>query len=535
VYRPRLVRRRSFVPRFLPIALAIFASACDAEVRTLSWEFVFADETLAARALVVEGRILEGGCTSSSVRYAAESTRTMGPVAPPRLEPGRYGFEGNARDASCVVFASGCQELDVPQAEGALVTITLSDTTPRAACDAELCTMGSCAGALDGGASRDAGPPLDAGRDAGCSNDAGCGPSSPVDRLIVGGSFACAITTEGALHCWGNNNSGQLGNGPAEVGMHASDPIRVELESDWTLAGVGHEHVCAARGDLYCWGDNMDGQLATDDLSDRSRPTIAMAPAETWVAIDGATLGDSTALLSDDGTIYAIGQNDYGQLGLGDTTTPRRTPVAMSGTWRTVSYGHHSACAIRTDGALLCWGRGNVGQLGIGTLGASTIRSSPVQVGTRTDWTAVDVGDGHACGVRAGELYCWGNNLDGQLGIGSTTSNDAPARVGADATWSQVSLGLAHSCAIRTDGSLWCWGANDLGQLGLGSTGADQTTPARVGTESDWEHVGAGEGFTCGLRAGRRVACFGANEFGELGQGDTTMRDAPVEVVIPRL
>lgn len=581
----------------------------------IGWEIAFADPTLGARAERVEGRILEGGCTSSSVRYAAEAARGETPPMPPRLEAGRYGFEGRARDASCVEFAIGCVDVEVPAANGTTVVVTLAASTERALCPAAMCSSGSCSG-LDAGApdapASDAGP-LDAprddvpGRDAGCTLDADCGecmtctlgvcaPSAggescgagaglcragaccsgcwdgvacevgdmaaacgaggaacaicsgatpvcgagacaagrSIATLALGNECACAIADDGALFCWGANLSGQLGQGTSGAGTELDVPTRVGALSTWSTLGIGDSHVCASAGAaLSCWGDNMDGQIGFADLANRTMPALVASATGPWTSIDGAAVGDHTCTLGPTGTIECMGQNDYGQLGLGDNVD-HPTLGAWTGAWRSLAAGHHFTCGVQSDGTLWCTGRNNLGQLGLGTAAVGTNTNVPTRVGAETTWTRVAAGDEHACALRgAGELWCWGQGADGQLGRGSAAASSAPVRAGTDADWTDLALGRAHTCGIR-GGALYCWGANASGQLGLGTSGvADVTAPMRVGAASDWESVYAGGDFTCGMRAASAVYCWGSNTSGQLGLGDAAMRTSPTAVTLP--
>jgi alpha-tubulin suppressor-like RCC1 family protein len=193
------------------------------------------------------------------------------------------------------------------------------------------------------------------------------------------------------------------------------------------------------------------------------------------------------------GSLWCWGYNDFGQLGLGDWTshtTP--TQVGTSIDWSTIILGGYHSCGIKDDGSALCWGYNGYGQLGLGDSGDGTERDTPTQVGTGADWSALTLGTYHSCGIKNdGSALCWGYNEYGQLGLsdsGDGTERDTPTQVGTDANWSAIALGAVHSCGPKSDGSLWCWGYNEFGQLGLGDsgTGTDRSTPTQVGTGTDW-------------------------------------------------
>lgn len=535
---------RSFSSAMLGVLFVGTALACGPAPRNLRWEFAFGDPALSERARVVVGRIRAGGCDSGTVVYEDEAGRGEAPSMPPVLAPGRHGFEGLARDADCTVFARGCVELDVPRDEGEVVVVNLLTTTESSACSAAMCSAGRCGAmdagldggsfdggidaAFDGGALDGGEVGLDAGRDAGTDAPTDAGVPRVVTGYVVGTAFTCA-TSGGALHCWGGNLAGQLGLGTAGAGTSRSLPTRVGTASTWSSLGAGDEHICGTLGtDLFCWGDNMDGQIGTGDMLDRSTPTRAGAVVGPFDAIDGATVGDHTCVLRPSGALECIGQNDYGQLGLGDNVT-HLAFGAWTGTYRGLSVGHHFTCAVRSDGALLCTGRNNVGQLGLGVPGDVNV---PTPVGTGLDWVGLGAGDTHVCGLRGtGELWCWGQGTSGRLGTGMAANVNAPARIGTGTDWTAVSGGGAHTCGLRGTGELWCWGANDEGQLGIDTAGAAVTAPMRIGTASDWSSVRAGGSFTCGQR-GSDLYCWGSNAEGELGLGDTAPRSTPTLVRI---
>lgn len=178
---------------------------------------------------------------------------------------------------------------------------------------------------------------------------------------------------------------------------------------------------------------------------------------------------------------------------------------------------------------LWSWGNNEFGKLGLGN---NTNYSSPKQVGSLTGWLQVSAG-GYQGAVTAvkqdGTLWSWGYNQNGQLGLGNRTRYSSPKQVGALTIWLQTSAGEYHTAAVTTAGTLWTWGRNANGQLGLGNT-TNYSSPVQVGSLTNWLAVSCGGHSTCATKTDGTLWAWGKNDYGQLGQGNTTYRSSPVQI-----
>ena len=301
-------------------------------------------------------------------------------------------------------------------------------------------------------------------------------------------SHTLAIKTDGTLWSWGNNGWGQLASGGL---TSRSSPVQVGVLTGWSSVFAGPTQASFAiktNGTLWAWGGNQNGQLGLGDRTHRSSP-VQIGALTTWSSI--APLWYATVALKTDGTLWAWGENDYGQLGQGNITK-YSSPVQIGAltTWSSLFQSSFLSCfAIKTDGTLWSWGLNNYGQLG---LGDTTSRSSPVQVGALTTWSSIAASWYSIVALKTdGTLWSWGYNDYGQLGLGDTTSRSSPVQVGALTSWSKIAGGHRHCVAIKTDGTLWAWGDNRFGPLGQGNT-TSRSAPVQVGTLTNWSLISAG-------------------------------------------
>lgn len=300
--------------------------------------------------------------------------------------------------------------------------------------------------------------------------------------------------------------------------------------NDATAVGAGDDHTCVVRsGDLVCWGQGTSGQLgggtSTSSASPRSIAVVA-------TSMDG---GDAhTCVVRTGGGVSCWGDNNYGQVGTGSSppltyNTPQNV-VGLTGVAAQVAAGNDNTCVRMGNGGVWCWGYNVNGELGIGSSGPSS--SSPRLVSSLPPASDVSVGQGTVCVALADRTArCWGSNGSGKLGNGSfAASSSSPVVVTGLSDVQKVSVGGGFVCALRMGGSVSCWGANGAGQLGNGTTSGSRT-PVAVSTLTDAVAVSAGEAHACAVRASGSVVCWGAGAEGNLGNGGTSNSSTPVPVM----
>lgn len=398
----------------------------------------------------------------------------------------------------------------------------------------------------------------------------------PVLAITTGSSHTCALLDDAdrTVRCWGHNAYGSLGHATAVtdgVMQPSTVPVVVRYDDDpdplvvhlapvtgVTAMSAGQYHTCArlAAGAVRCWGNNNRGQLGADPqpLTGELEDSVNALAVGGLGATGAVTAGGfhTCALLGT--AMKCWGYNFFGQLGGYAPSSPRPVQVTAVTGATAVTVGTDMACALvnaDTTDKPVCWGSNADGRLGAGLAAADT--TIPVPVSGLPSADAIDAGNGHVCALPAtsNAPTCWGLGGNGQLGNGGTGSSAVPVPVSGLTTATTLSAGgtldgaeRGMSCARRTDGRVSCWGRNAHGQLGDGTT-TDRSAPVTVQIDTDPDPattvladltgvtaVVTGGSHACALVSDSSVRCWGANGTGQLGDDTTTERHTAVRVQV---
>lgn len=387
------------------------------------------------------------------------------------------------------------------------------------------------------------------------------------DQIAAGAYHNCGLAHGGGVYCWGEDDWGQLGTGEPYQGSHIeTTPVKAQTEVQFTSVAGDEQHdgrsghTCAIATDsgVYCWGSGAWGMLGdgehgedVDALHMNSVPTRATGIQSARQVVLG---GKHTCVLDNTGAAWCVGSNHDGQIGVasvsGDCAIDsfaepcalQFTEVSGSHRFERIVAGAYHNCGLTDAGEAWCWGMGGMGALGAGEMYTPSL---PVAVSGDLRWESLAAGEFHTCGITSdGSTYCWGFNGAGALGNGESGGVEwVPVPVEAPEAFTSVYAGQDFSCALTSDGTAYCWGKNDQGQLGAasaescdaaseaGPTSPCSTTPTPVQTTIHFTALALGSRHACGLTAQGEMYCWGDNEHGQLGTGNTVDSAEPVKVI----
>ncbi len=410
-----------------------------------------------------------------------------------------------------------------------------------------------------------------------------------VTEVSAGYAHSCAIADKQAF-CWGINTNGRLGNNSA-TNSYIPVPVSTALMAGSVVAiSAGYAHTCAVAGTAaYCWGLGTSGQLGNGaagsstvpvkvvgTLSGRTVTTVSAGtnfscatgntPAACWGLGTGLQLGNGVAANKTSATDVMLsgptcpagsvrtgtkcslveGTDYYFRLGysIGSWTAPNS--AWTKATTKTRSGVNPQQDGLAPNSVSMTWSAppevqdafveytverstqpdGTNPKTIVITPGLSATDVGGIS--TSRTWSQVSAGTNHSCAILDGDVYCWGLNSNGQLGLGDTTERAEPTKVTLPGTATKVSAGVAHTCAVA-GGQAYCWGINTYGQLGNNST-AQATSPVSVANQSGFTvvDVSAGQDHSCAVTNDGQSWCWGRNNYGQLGDNSTTNSSVPV-------
>jgi len=391
--------------------------------------------------------------------------------------------------------------------------------------------------------------------------------------VSAGGYHTCAVAAaDGTGYCWGSNLTGELGLGFASSAITlVSRPRRIATAHKFSELRAGAEHTCGREGSqtLLCWGSRVLAQLGDGqcDPSSGGMGTSCFASTESPVTIvSGGVLGTGQVHLDQvvaGGTFTCLvdvnagtgsfakrklrcwGVNDFFIRGVYFALTAATAPELDPGTDVSslvleAAAGFWHLC-VKTDTGrrLQCMGVNNFGQLGDGLTDNERVPSPFTWVGgplvdppngDGSPTHGLTAGHDHTCALDDIGALCWGSNASGQLGNPVAGLSLYPVRVGLPAPTVSLAAGEEHTCALLAGGEAWCWGSNAHGQLGRSTIGGSSSVPAVVSGGLSFAAITAGAAHTCGRTTNGSLYCWGSNSFGQLGDGTTGNRAAPVRV-----
>jgi alpha-tubulin suppressor-like RCC1 family protein len=357
-------------------------------------------------------------------------------------------------------------------------------------------------------------------------------------QVIASPDAICVISDQGEVWCWGNNSHGQLATAPSGMPPTIKTPMKIAGLTEISHLAMGTLHTCAIKkGAVWCWGKNSEGELAngkpaSDYITPNPTPTAVVGLTGEYTQL---ALGlDHSCALNKDGTVWCWGSNKSGQIGAAESVKNQApTQVAGLSGVKSISSKLNHTCAIAGDDSLWCWGN-NSSKQAIPSSAEQTI-FTPQKVGV-TNITKVSTGTFHTCAInQSGTAICWGDNQSGQIGNGKAGSGlieATPVSLTSTSMFTRIDSSTNFTCASTSTQELSCWGANAFGQLASG-TMQDQTTPTTIANFTNVQSFSVGGFGACAIGKDFKLFCWGNNSDKLLSTGSNETFVTPTEIAIP--
>jgi alpha-tubulin suppressor-like RCC1 family protein len=354
-------------------------------------------------------------------------------------------------------------------------------------------------------------------------------------NIAAGGAHTIALRDGGTLWSWGRNNNGQLGIGTSGSTIYKV-PQRIGTASNWAKIAAGNSHCLAIKNDntLWAWGRNNDGQIGVGSSAPMFTFPQQIGTDNDWSMVSA---GDEYSFaIKNNGTLWAWGDNTNGQLGnttIDDSTIPIQ--IGTDNDWVWVSAGTSHTLALKNNGTLWAWGSNSDFKFGVNTPSSS---NTPIQIGTDTNWEIVKAARDHSVGLKTGisNLWVWGGNTSGQHADNTNIGKNSPTEIVSSGKIKTIAKAHQNTIFIKdTDNTLWTSGGNSSGQLGNGGIDAKNVAVNEFSSSTNWLLVDSRVSHTVAIKSDGTLYTWGANLYGQLGDGSQAARNKPVLIACPTL
>lgn len=327
--------------------------------------------------------------------------------------------------------------------------------------------------------------------------------------IDTGVNHTLAIRNDGTLWAWGFSGWGAT---------------NTNNDTNWLKVSAGNWHSAGIKSDgkLWTWGNNFYGQCGNGTSGQFANGAMQQIGNENWSMVSCGLY--YTLLIKSDGTLWSMGDNTYGQHGLGNSFSIIPAQIGADTNWKQVTANDRYSIGVKTNGTLWAWGTGYLGN------GAISTTNVPIQIGSDNDWDKIA-----NCGTFAiktnGTIWGWGYNQFGQLGDGTIISRTTPIQIGTDTNWQKICSYSSHTIALKSNGTIYTWGNNQYGQLGNGVFSNTNTLMStQLGSETNWQDIAVGEWHSTALKNDGSLFNWGFNGDDRLGDGTGIDKNIPTQV-----